>query len=347
MPVSYETTPSTNAYSQSSRSSHSRSLASLGPELPNPHCSAQPVTKSSSSCSTLKKLHKQFRKVGIIANPEKGHCRKAISTAVRLLQDHGADVLYDPGAACLATISEDDVVLDANGLSKIADLLLVFGGDGTILRVAREAAGGKAPLLGINTGRLGFLSAVTTSELPEAFDKIWANAFVFESRPLIEAHLPYRPEVANLTAMNEFVISRGDVSRIIELEVSVDGEALTRYRGDGLIVSSPTGSTAYSLAAGGAIVSPNANVFALTPICPHALSNRSVIVSLDSIVSVSILSTKLSTILSADGQVREVLSPGKSLEIRRSQREIQLMRLEGSSFFQTLRQKLQWRGATI
>jgi len=127
----------------------------------------------------------------------------------------------------------------------------------------------------------------------------------------------------------------------------VDGEALTRYRCDGLIVCSPTGSTAYSLAAGGAVVSPSADVFSLTPICPHTLSNRSVIVSLASTVKVKPLSQKVETVLTADGQISHPLSAGDTVTIRRSPEGIRLLHLAGSSFFETLRRKLNWRGSTV
>jgi NAD+ kinase len=127
----------------------------------------------------------------------------------------------------------------------------------------------------------------------------------------------------------------------------VDEAVLTRYRCDGLIVSSPTGSTAYSLAAGGAIVSPNAEVFTLTPICPHTLSNRSVIVSLNSVVQVKVISQRVETILSADGQEQTQLAAGDTVTIRRSQRTVRLVRLAGNSFFETLRHKLHWSGSTV
>jgi len=164
---------------------------------------------------------------------------------------------------------------------------------------------------------------------------------------LIEAACQTQARPVRQSALNDFVISRGAVPRLIELEVSVDQAALTRYRCDGLIVSSPTGSTAYSLAAGGAIVSPNAEVFTLTPICPHTLSNRSLIVSLDSVVRVVVLSQKVETMLSGDGQVQTQLSAGDAVEIRRSQRAVRLVRLAGSSFFETLRQKLHWSGSNV
>ena len=148
-------------------------------------------------------------------------------------------------------------------------------------------------------------------------------------------------------SLNDFVISRGAASRLIELEVSVGDEILTNYRCDGLIISSPTGSTAYSLAAGGAIVSPDAEVLTLTPICPHTLSNRSVIVRLDSTVRVKVLSETVETTLTSDGQVSFPLGTGDVITISRSRYALRLLRLPGSSFFQTLRQKLHWSGSNV
>ena len=145
--------------------------------------------------------------------------------------------------------------------------------------------------------------------------------------------------------MNDFVISRGVVSRMIELDVRVDGELLTRYLCDGLIVSTATGSTAYSLSAGGAIVSPDAEVFAVTPICPHTLSNRSVIVSMKSKVEVKVSSQNMEVMLTADGQVPAHLAAGTTVTISRSRRSVFLLRLADGSFFATLRQKLYWRGS--
>ena len=170
------------------------------------------------------------------------------------------------------------------------DLLLVFGGDGTMLHVAREIAGSATPMLGVNIGGLGFLTAVPSDELTRALARIWHGEFKYESRALIEATGVCQGRKIRETALNDIVVSRGAVSRLISLDVSVDDEPVTRYRCDGLIISSPTGSTAYSLAAGGAIVLPTAEVFALTPICPHALSNRSIILPLSSTIRVKAIS---------------------------------------------------------
>ena len=159
-----------------------------------------------------------------------------------------------------------------------------------MLRVARETAGSRTPLLGINLGALGFLTDVPSSDLSKALQQVWDGEFRLESRALIEASGNSQGRPFRAKALNEFVISRRIISRLIELETSVDGQVLTRYRGDGLIISTPTGSTAYSLAAGGAVVHPAAEVFTLTPICPHTLSNRSVIVDLSSTIRVKIIS---------------------------------------------------------
>lgn len=267
-------------------------------------------------------------RVGLVANPEKDAGRGLIDEAVTLIEKSGRAALQDDDLAKLAAS---------------ADLLMVFGGDGTMLRVAREIAGSHTPIVGINTGALGFLTDVQAHQLALALEQIWAGKTQLETRPLIEAAGPSYTKLA----LNDFVITRGALPRLIELEVSVNGDALTRYRCDGLIVCSPTGSTAYSLAAGGAVISPDAEVLAITPICPHTLSNRSVIVSLNSTIAVRPLSQRVETILSADGQPPTTLAAGEEISIRRSHHDIRLLHLAGSSFFDTLRRKLNWRGANV
>lgn len=229
-------------------------------------------------------------------------------------------------------------------LAKEVDLLLVFGGDGTMLQVARQIAGSQTPMLGVNIGGLGFLTAVPSDKLTEALKLVWRGEFKFEARALIEASGTGRGKNIQATALNDIVISRGAVSRLIALDVSVNGEPITRYRCDGLIVSSPTGSTAYSLAAGGAIVLPTAEVFALTPICPHALSNRSIILPLSATISVKAITTVTSAYLNADGQIVGELDEGDEIIIRRSQSTVRLVHLKNSSFLEALRRKLHWRG---
>jgi len=280
----------------------------------------------------LKKQADKIRRIGLIGNSDKAACAATIRKAVRLIQSAGRKAFVDGDAASLA---------------REVDLLLVFGGDGTMLGVARDIAGSPTPMLGVNIGGLGFLTGVPSAELASALKCVWNGEFRFESRALIEATGSGNGKKILASALNDIVVSRGAVSRLIALDVSLDGELITRYRCDGLIISSPTGSTAYSLAAGGAVVVPTAEVFAMTPICPHALSNRSIILPLSSKICVKAISPLPATILSADGQLAGELDAGDEVIIRRSRRAIRLMHLADSSFFEALRHKLQWRGTYL
>ena len=294
----------------------------------------------------MKKTAEQIQRVGLLANSDKKSSRPLVRKAASLIRAAGRSVAADAATAKLAGLTLP-VFPDAASLAREVDLLIIFGGDGTMLRVAREIAGSKTLLIGINVGSLGFLTDVTAEQLPLALKQIWAGETVLETRPLIEATGRDGASRIAESALNDFVISRGAAPRLIELEVSVDGEVLTNYRCDGVIICSPTGSTAYSLSAGGAVVSPNAEVFTLTPICPHTLSNRSVIISLRSTVRVRVLSQRVETILTADGQKMIPLTFGDVVTIRRSRQGIRLLHLAGSSFFETLRRKLHWSGSNV
>jgi NAD+ kinase len=294
----------------------------------------------------LKKLADKIKRVGLIGNSEKVSCAGALSKAARLIRSAGRTLFTDADTARLARL-DGTVCEDAAKLANAVDLLLVFGGDGTMLRVAREIAGSQTPILGINIGGLGFLTAVPSSGLPQALQQVWNGEFKFEPRALIEADIRRDGQPIRQNALNDFVINRGIALRLIELHVSVDGEPLTRYRCDGLIISSPTGSTAYSLAAGGAVVYPTAEVFQLTPICAHTLSNRSLVLPFSSEISIGLVNPKPTAVLSADGELVAELSAGDEITVRRSRRKVQLMHLEGSSFFETLRVKLHWRGTNF
>jgi NAD+ kinase len=294
----------------------------------------------------LKKRADKIKRVGLIGNSEKAACADSVRKAARLIQRAGRKVFCDAETARLAGLKER-VCADAAALAGEADLLVVFGGDGTMLRVARDIAGSTTPLLGINIGGLGFLTAVPSDEMTRALARVWRGEFRYESRALIEVSGLCQGRRIRETALNDIVISRGAISRLIKLDVSVDGELVTRYHGDGLIISSPTGSTAYSLAAGGAIVLPTAEVFALTPICPHTLSNRPLILPLAATIRVQAASLAPATILSADGRFVAELDTGDEVAVRRSRGTIRLMHLGDSSFLEALRRKLHWRGAYL
>jgi NAD+ kinase len=263
-----------------------------------------------------------------------------------LITRSGRAAATDEASASFARI-KCETHRDLSDLAKSVDLLLVFGGDGTILRVVAEIDGSQTPILGINVGRLGFLTAVPTHQLGSALRKIWDRDFSIERRSLIEAAADCKTKPVTMCALNDIVISHGAASRVIDVDVSVDEEPLTRYRGDGLIVSSPTGSTAYSLSAGGPIINPDANVFAITPICAHALSNRSLVVSMDSTITVKLVTENVETIVAADGHVESSLGVGDCVTIRRSNRYVNLLHPGGASFFDTIRRKLHWSGSAV
>jgi NAD+ kinase len=294
----------------------------------------------------LKNLADKIKRIGVIGNSEKVLWAGLAKQAARLIEAAGRKIFADHVTAQWAGI-QGTICADAAALARQVDLLLVFGGDGTILRVARDIAGARTPILGVNIGSLGFLTAVSSDELAPSLRRVWNGQFSYESRALLRAAGRCNEQMVDQTALNDVVISRGIASRLIELEVRIDKDPLTRYRCDGLIISSPTGSTAYSLAAGGAVVFPTSQVVEITPICPHTLSNRSLIVPLTSEIEVKVVSPKPATILSADGQVISELCTGDSLTVSRSRRTVRLMHLSGSSFCETLRRKLHWRGATL
>ena len=281
-----------------------------------------------------------------MANLDKPFCERAVPQAVGCIQRLGGVVVVDQATAGLLR-GPVAALPDAAAVARAVDVLLVFGGDGTMLRAGRETAGSGTPIFGINTGHLGFLTGANLRQLPQAIEQLAAGLFRVVNRAVIEARGDVAGRPFELLALNDVVVSRGASSRVVELEVLVNGELLTRYRADGLIISTPTGSTAYSLSAGGAIVSPDAEVFALTPICPHTLSNRSVIVSLKSKLQIRVLNDKPATILSADGQVVQELAGGVEVTVRRSRRRVKLVQLDGQSFFGTLRAKLHWSGSAV
>ncbi len=287
-----------------------------------------------------------IHRVGLIANSDKPASRAALQRAVSLIKKAGHAAATDETSASFAKL-KCETYRDFAALARSVDLLLVFGGDGTILRVVAEIDGSQTPILGINLGRLGFLTAVPSHQLASALRKIWERNFSVERRSLIEAAAECSTKPVTMSALNDIVISHGAASRVIDVDVSVDGEPLTCYRGDGLIVSSPTGSTAYSLSAGGPIIKPDANVFAITPICAHALSNRSLVVSLDSTIKVKLVTENVETIVAADGHLETSLAVGDVVTIRRSARVVNLLHPGGTSFFETIRRKLHWSGSAV
>ena len=289
-------------------------------------------------------MKNKVKKIAIVAKAETSAAKRIVQQAIKLAKAAGLQPVTDESTASLAKLKLP-IRKDPIAFSRFADLIMVIGGDGTMLHWARTTAGSGTPIFGVNVGGLGFLTASSWKDLPKAMNAVVAGKFSIESRTLLSAIGQSCQEKFKLKAMNDFVISRGSIPRMIRLEVKVDGEVLTTYRCDGLVISTSTGSTAYSLAAGGAIIAPEAKVISITPICPHTLSNRAVIINQQSTIEVRMLDTKREANLSADGWDCLELETKTPVIIRRNPQSVKLARLTDSSFFKTLRHKLQWMGS--
>ena len=230
----------------------------------------------------------------------------------------------------------------------MTDLLVVAGGDGSILRVIGQLGETIKPIFGINVGSLGFLTCVSSSNYREAVECIAKDRINFSHRALLEARVILGDKRTNkMLALNDAVLSRGELSRLVMLRTRVNGEPLTEFNADGLVVATPTGSTAYSLSAGGPILDPESGVFVITPICPHVLTNRSIIVADKSIIEIEASHPDYPVYLTLDGR-RPILVERESIvTVRRAKKTLPLASLPDASFFSVVRQKLKWSGSNV
>ena len=229
------------------------------------------------------------------------------------------------------------------------DCLITLGGDGTLLRGARTLNGSATPILGVNLGRVGFLTTAGSQTLDWALDAIVRGAFATEPRLALEPCIVDQRGEGRTEplVLNDAVVHKGGVARVIRLRVSVDGEEVGQYSADGIIVATPTGSTAYSLSAGGPILAPESGAFVITPICPHVLTNRSIIVHEDSVIEVEVTEREYPVFLTVDGREPLRIDTGTRVKIKKSSRVLPLASLPGVSFFGVVRQKLKWSGSNI
>lgn len=283
--------------------------------------------------------------IGLLAHSEKPAAAGVVRAMIAELTRHSMPFLLEAATAPLAGMTSD---LDVRELAARCELLVVMGGDGTILRVVHKLPDALPPVFGINIGSLGFLTCLGPGEIARAVESIRQHDYILSRRPLLEARLCLAGgEVRSFHGLNEAVISRGERSELVKIRVRVGDVPLTEYNADGLVVATPTGSTAYSLSAGGPILMPDSGGFVVTPICPHVLTNRSVVVSDSSVIEVQVAEEEHVVFVTVDGQASCAMGVGDSLKLSKSARELPLAMLPGRSFSEVLRQKLKWTGTNV
>jgi NAD+ kinase len=283
--------------------------------------------------------------IGLIAHSEKEDARAAVRSMISALRAAKIDFLLEKQTAALVGRKSP---LDEHALARESELLVVMGGDGTILRVVHKLGGDIRPIFGVNIGSLGFLTCVGVSEIPRAVESIRKKDFILSPRNLLLAELTNASgKVTRMHGLNDVVISRGERSQLVKIEVRIDGVGLTHYNADGLIIATPTGSTAYSLSAGGPVLMPDSGVFVVTPICPHVLTNRSTVVSDRSVIDVRLQVPEKQVFVTLDGRATRAMQVGDALRVVKSDRLLPLVTLPERLFPEVLRQKLKWSGSNI
>jgi NAD+ kinase len=288
-----------------------------------------------------------IERVGIVAKILPASVAPRVADVAAWLQARGIEPVLDTGTREVGASLAGMRAVSRDELPHLVDLLLVLGGDGTLLSMATRVSqsGRDLPILGVNFGHLGFLTEINFPELFPLLEAAIAGSTAIERRLILGATVLRggRP-LAEYRALNDVVITRGSLSRIIELTVTVDGAFVARFTGDGLIVSTPTGSTAYNLSAGGPILHPAVDALVLTPIAPHTLSNRPVVVpgAARVVVTSSPRDPDQEVILTLDGQIGLALEPGDTVETQQHDPPVRLVKTPAHSYFDVLRQKLKW-----
>jgi NAD+ kinase len=283
--------------------------------------------------------------IGLVAHTGKPGVGDLINSIVKEFDRFSISILLERETAAIAGKKSDHSIAQ---LGAAADLLVVVGGDGTILHVVGQLGEVIKPVFGLNVGSLGFLTCANSSSYREAVECIAKDRINFSQRALLEARVKLGDKQTNkMIALNDAVLSRGELSRLVLLCTRVNGEPLTEFNADGLIVATPTGSTAYSLSAGGPILDPESGVFVITPICPHVLTNRSIIVAQGSTIEIEASDPEYPIFLTLDGRKPIHVERGSVITIRRAKKTLPLASLPDASFFSVVRQKLKWSGSNV
>ena len=280
------------------------------------------------------------RRIGIVSKPG----REDIPDLLRIVQhwcdERGIECVLDP---CSAEYLGREDAVTREDLPPGCDLVVVLGGDGTLLSAARAVGDRQTPLLAVNLGGLGFMMTTGPDELSTALELVASAAYELDSRMVLEAILERAGQPSErFFALNDVVVANGAVARLLHLAAFTNGEYISCYRSDGLILATPTGSTAYSLSAGGPVMAPDVAALSLTPICPHTLSNRSVVLPATSTIEILVQGGEESSYLSVDGQVGRSLQAGDRIRVWRASHTIDIIHTKSMRFFSVLRNKMGW-----
>ena len=284
-----------------------------------------------------------IRTVGIISKPKKAEVRHVVLPLIRWLEERKVKVLIDHETGSIVDLADQSI--SRNELPSQVDMLLVLGGDGTLLAAARLIDEKNVPILAINLGALGFLTGTALEAMYPALEDVLAGKARRQRRAQMRAEVIRAGEtISTFRALNDVVLNKAAIARILDFDVSIDGGYVASYRADGLILSTPTGSTAYSLAAGGPVVAPSVDALLITPICAHTLSNRPLVVPDSVTIEATIKTPRESVFLTVDGQVGVALRTDDTVRVSKSEYCVELIVPTRQSYFDVLRQKLQWGG---
>jgi len=283
--------------------------------------------------------------IGVIANCRKKRAPAVLKKLSAEANKHGLEIV---AAEETADLLPECRCLDERDMFDLAEAVLVLGGDGSMLRAARDMEGIERPLMGVNIGSLGFMTSVAEEDLGEALKCLKNDDLIVSERAMAAcAVIREGDSISRYRALNDVVITSGGSPRIVTLGVTIDGDSVTSYHCDGLVVSTPTGSTGHSLSAGGPILTPHTHAFVMSLICPHTLSSRPLVVQDQSEICVRVDDKDSETLLSVDGQVGQPLAYKDHVVVRRSESNVTFLHLPGYDYFAVLRQKLHWGGLTV
>ena len=276
-------------------------------------------------------------KFAIVVNINRQDAIELARKLIAWLGERGLDYVFDSTSAEKMGV---DRFAEIDELNKLCDVFISLGGDGTLLFTSRYSV--TKPVIGVNVGRLGFLTEFSKAEMFDAIQKVLDGNYTIHDRTQLEAIVEADGGTRSLTALNDVVIEKGTYPRIPAFVIRLDDEQLSAYRADGIIVATSTGSTAYSLSAGGPVIAPKSNVFVITPICPHMLTVRPIVISDDKVIEISVDAHDGTFPLNLDGHISKFLKPGETITVRKSKDMINLVANENRNYCEILRSKLLW-----